>query len=112
VLNNVLRRVLQPLTLKRNPSGESGNLNVLCADNNFRLCNLVFAAWLGECPEYNVLHHLEWHVGLWWECAKKQLGDYVPPDKQHPQGDHDLHRTVIDANTKAADAKLSSHHLH
>ena len=36
VMNEVLRRLLQPLTFKQNPSARSGYYNVLCADGNFR----------------------------------------------------------------------------
>jgi hypothetical protein len=36
----------------------------------------------------------------------------VPADKQHPQPDHNLYGTLSNANTKAADAELSSHHVH
>jgi len=36
----------------------------------------------------------------------------VPPDKQHPRRDHNLYRMLSDANTKAADAELSSRHVH
>jgi len=53
VLNEVLRRVLHPLTFKQNPSAESGYYNVLCADCNFRRCKPVLAAWLADCPEYS-----------------------------------------------------------
>jgi len=81
VLNEVLLRVLQPLTFKQNPSAESGYYNVLCADGNFRRCKPVLAAWPAECPEYSDLHHHERHVCLWCECPKNELGDYVPPDK-------------------------------
>jgi hypothetical protein len=35
----------------------------------------------------------------------------VHPDKQHPLWDHNLHRTLSDANTKAADAELSLCHV-
>jgi len=72
----------------------------------------VLAAWLTDCPEYSDLNHLEWHVCFWCECPKNELGDYVPSDKQHPQRDHNLYRTLSDANTKAANAKLSSRHVH
>jgi len=34
----------------------------------------------------------------------------VPPDKQYPRRDDNLYRTLSDANTKAADAELSSPH--
>jgi len=44
VLNEVLRRVLQPLTGKHNPNAESRYYNVLCADGNFRCCKPVLAA--------------------------------------------------------------------
>jgi len=44
VLNEVLWRVLHPLTFKQNPSAESGYYNVLCADGNFRRCKPVLAA--------------------------------------------------------------------
>jgi len=112
VLNEVLWRVLHPLTFKQHPTAESGYFNVLCADGNFRRCKLVLAAWLADWPEYSDLHHLERHVFFWCECPMNELGDYVPPDKQHPQEDHNLYRMLSDANTKAADAKLSSHHVH
>ena len=36
MLNEVLQRVPQPLTLKRNPGAESGYYNVLCANGTFR----------------------------------------------------------------------------
>jgi len=36
----------------------------------------------------------------------------VPLDKQHPRRDHNLYRTLSDANSKAADAELSSRHVH
>ena len=36
VLNEVLHRVLQPLTCKQNPSANGGYYNVLCADAEFR----------------------------------------------------------------------------
>jgi hypothetical protein len=36
----------------------------------------------------------------------------VHPDKEHPRRDHNLYRTLSDANTKAADAGLSSRHVH
>jgi hypothetical protein len=65
VLNEVLRRVLQPRTFKHNPSPESGYYNVLCADGNFRLCEPVLAAWLADYPDYRDLHHLERHVSFW-----------------------------------------------
>jgi len=112
VQNEVLRRVLQPLTFKHNPSTESGYYNVLCADGNFRRCTPVLAAWLTDCPEYSDLHHLEQHVCFWYECPKNKLGHYVPPDRPYPGRYHNLYRTLSDANTKAADAELSSRHVH
>jgi len=111
VLNEVLRRVLQPLTLKQNPSAGSGYYNVFCADGNFRRCKPVLAAWLADCLEYSNLHHFKRHVCFWCDCPKNELGDHVPPDKQHPRQDHNLHQTLSDANTKAADAELLSRHV-
>ena len=112
VLNKVLRRLLQPLTFKQNPCARSGYYNVICADGNIRGCKPVLAAWLADCPEYSDRHHLKRHVCSWCECSKNELGDYVHPDKQHPRRDHNLYRTLSDANTKAADAELPSHHVH
>jgi len=112
VLNEVLRRLLQPLTFKQNPNAESGYYNVLCADGNFRRCKLVLARWLADCPEYRDLHHLERHVSLRCECPKNELGDYVPSEKHHPRRDHNVYRMLSDVNTKAADAELSSRHVH
>jgi len=112
VLNEVLRRPLQPLTFKHNPSAESGYHNVLFADGKFTRCKPVLAAWLAHCPEYSDLHHLKRHVCIRCECPKNELGDYVPPDKQRPRWDHNLYRTLSDANTKAANAELSSRHGH
>jgi hypothetical protein len=112
VLNELLRQLLQPLTVKHNPSTEIAYYNVLCADGNFRRCKPVLATWLPDCPAYSDLHHLEQHVCFWCECPKNELGDYVPPDKQHPWRNHNLYRTLSDANTEAADAELSSSHVH
>jgi len=88
VLNEVLRRVLQPLTFKHNPCAESGYYNVLYADGDFKRCKLVLAAWLADCHQYSDLYHLERDVCCWCECPKNELGDFVPPEKQHPQRDH------------------------
>jgi len=112
VLNEVLWRLLQPLTFKQNPSAGSGYYNVLCADCIFRRCKLVLAAWLADCPEYSDLHHLERHVWLWCECPKNNRGDHVHPDKLHLWRDQNLYRKLSDANTKADDAELSSCHVH
>ena len=105
-MNEVLRWVLQHLTFTQDPSTKSGYCNVLCADGNFRCCKPVVAEWLADCPEYSDLHRLERLVCLWWGCPENELGDYVPPDKQHPRQDHNLDGTLRDANTKAADAEL------
>jgi hypothetical protein len=112
VLNKVLQHVLQLLTVKQHPSAESWYFNVFCAGRNIRRCKLVLASSKAYCPEYSNLHHLERHVCFWLECAKNELGDYVHPDKQHPQWDHNLYRTLSPANTTAADAELSSPHVH
>jgi hypothetical protein len=112
VLNEVLRRQLQPLTFKHNHRTGSGYYNILCADGNFRRCKPVLAAWLADCPEYSNLHHLEQHDFFWCECPKKELGEYVHADKQHPRRNQNLYRTLSDANTKAADDKLLRGHVH
>jgi hypothetical protein len=112
MLNEVLWRVLQPLTFRLNPSPKSGYYHVLCVDGNFRCCKPVLAAWLPDCPEYSDLHHLERHVCFWCECPKNELGDYVPSDNQHHQRDRNLYRTLRDANTKAANAEILSRHVH
>jgi len=111
VLNEVLRRVLQPPTFKLISSAKSGYYNVLCADRNFRRCKRVLAPWLADCPEYSDLHHLERHACFWCECPKNDLREYVLSEKQHRRRDHNLYRTLSDANTKEADAKLSSCHV-
>jgi hypothetical protein len=49
VPNEVLWRVLHPLTCKHNPSAKSGYYNVLCADGAFRSCKLVLATWDADC---------------------------------------------------------------
>jgi hypothetical protein len=112
VLNEVLHRILQPITFKQNRNAECGYYNVLCADGNFRHCKPVLAAWLADCGEYSNVHHLERHVSFWCECPKNELADCVLSDKQHPRRDHNLYRTLSDANTEAADAELSSRHVH
>jgi len=112
VLNEVLWWVLQPLTIKHNPSTESGYYNVLCADGNNRHWKPVLAAWLADCPPYSHLHHVEQHVCFWCECPRNQLGDHVPPDQQHPRQDHNLYRTLSDASSKAAKAELSLRQVH
>jgi len=112
VLNEVLWQLLQPFTFKHKPGAESRYYNVLCADGNFRSYKPVLAAWPADRPEYSDLHHLKRHVCLWCECPKNELGDYVPPDKQHPRWDHNLYRMLSDANTKAANAELPSRNVH
>jgi hypothetical protein len=94
------------------PVPESRHYNDPCADGNLRHCKSDFAAWLADCAEYSDLLHLERHICFWCDCPKKELGEYVHPGKQHPQRDHNLHRTLSHANTKAAEAKLSSRHVH
>jgi len=86
VLNEVLWRVLQPLTFKQPPSAESGYYNVLCADGNFRRCKPDLALWLEDCPEYCDLLHLEQHVCFWCECPKNELGDFVHLTSNTPSG--------------------------
>jgi len=112
VLNKVLRRVLHRLTVQHNSNAESGYYIILCADGNIRCCKPDIAALIADCPEYSDLQHLERHVCVSCECPKNELGDYVPPDKQHLWGDHNLYRTLSDANTKAADAQLLPRHVH
>jgi len=82
--------------------------NVLCADDNFRRCKPALAVWLADYPGYSDLHDLNRHVSFWCNCPKNKLGDYVPPDKQHARRVHNLYRTLSGANTKAANAELSS----
>jgi len=112
VLDEVLQRVLQPLTFKRSPSAESRQYDVLCADGTIRRCKPVLTAWLADCPEYSDLHDFERHVRCWYEHWKNELGDYVAPDIQHPRQDQNLYRTLSDAGTKAAHAELSSRRVH
>jgi len=69
LLNEALQRTLHHLSLKHNPSAESGYYKVLCQDANFRRCKLVSAwAWLADCPECSDLHHVEQHVCFWCKC--------------------------------------------
>jgi hypothetical protein len=112
VLNEVVRRILQRLTCQQHPIDKSGYYNVHCADGNFRHFKPVIAAWLADCPEYSRLHHFVRHVCFCCECHQNILGDYVHPVKQQPRQDHNLYKTLGDANTKPADAELSLHHVH
>jgi hypothetical protein len=65
VLDKVLRRLLNPLTIKQDPSAGSGYYQVFCADGDFRRCKLVLAAWRTDCPLYSDLDHLVWHDCIW-----------------------------------------------
>jgi len=38
--------------------------------------------------------------------------DYVHPDEEDPRRDHNVYRRLSNANTKAADAEISSRHVH
>jgi hypothetical protein len=91
VLNYVRRRLLQHLTSKQIPSAESGYCNVHCANGNFGRCQPDIAVWLADCTEYSDLQHLEWDVCLWCKCPENTLGDYDPPDKEHPCWDHNIY---------------------
>ena len=112
VLNEGLSWILQPPTFPHNPRTESGYNNIICADGNLRHCTPVLAAWLADCPEYSNLHAPMQHVWFWCECPKKEVGDYVPPDNQHPWWDHKVWRAFSHANPSASNAKLSSRHVH
>jgi hypothetical protein len=85
---------------------------VFCADGNIRRCKPVLAGRLADCPEYSDRHHLERQFCFWCECPKHELGDYVHSDTQDPRRDHNLYRTLSDANSTAAHAELSSRHVH
>jgi hypothetical protein len=111
VLNKVLRRELQPCSFKHNPNTKSGYYNVPCADGNFRCWKPIIAAWFADGPKYSELHHFDRHECFLWECAMIKYGDFVPYDKQYPRWDHNLFRTITKANTRAADAELSSCHV-
>ena len=112
VLNEVPRQMLPPLTFTQHPRGKSRYYNVLCADGNFIRCKPVLPALLAEYPECSYLHHLELHVCFWCECPKNVYGEYVHPDKQHPRRYQNSYRTLSDANSKAADAEVSSRDVH
>jgi hypothetical protein len=75
VLNEILWRLLQLITIKHTPSAKSGYYNVLGADGNFWRCKPVLAAWLADCSGYSDLQHLVWHICFWCECPKNKLGD-------------------------------------
>jgi len=107
VLNEVLWRILQPLTFKQNPGAESRYYNVPCAVGNCWHCKPVLVAWCADCRIYSDLHHLEWHVCSWCDSPMYHLGDDVPADEQHPWRDQNLDRMLSNANTKAANAELS-----
>jgi len=112
MLNKALWQVLQPLTLKLNPGARSRYCNILSADAIFRCWKSQSAAWLADCPECSDQDHVEQDVYFLFESPKNKLADYDPPYKQHPRWDHNLHRTLSDVITKAAYAKLLSHHVH
>jgi hypothetical protein len=112
LLPEVLQQVLQTLTCKQNCGTESGYFKGICAVRNVRRRKLVLAAWLADCQEYNNLYHLDPPVCFWYKCPKTELGDYIPPDMQRPQRNHNLYRMLSNGNTKAANAELSSHNIH
>jgi hypothetical protein len=111
VLNKVLRWALQPRTFTHNAGAKSGHCNVFCADGNVMGCKPFTVSWVTECPEFCDLHHVELHSCIWFKCRKIELGEYVRPDKQHPWWDHYLYPKLSDANTNAANTKLSLHHV-
>jgi hypothetical protein len=112
VLNEVLRWAMQPRTFTHNTGAKSGYYNIFGVDGNIRGYKLVIVLWLPDCPESCDLYHVELHICIWCECPKNVLGEYVRPDKQYPWGDHSLYPKLSDANTRAANAKLSLRHVH
>jgi len=70
VLNEVLQRVLHPLTIKQYPSAKSTCYNVFCAVGNFGHHKLVLAALLADRPEYSDIHNLEQHDCFWVRVLK------------------------------------------
>jgi len=65
VLNKIRPRVLQHLTIKHNPSADSGYYNILCSDGNCRRGEPVLAAWLADCSENSNLHYIVRHACFW-----------------------------------------------
>jgi hypothetical protein len=97
--------------IKTHPSPKSGYYNILCAEGNFSGWKPVLAARLAECYKYSNLCHLERQVCIWCGSQNNELGNYFPPDKQHPRQDYNIYQTLRDANTKAPDAELSLGHV-
>jgi hypothetical protein len=62
VRNDVVRRVLYPLTCRQNSCAPSWYYNILCADGTIRHSKPVLVSWLADCPEYSDLHHPERQV--------------------------------------------------
>jgi len=112
VLNNVLREVLQPLNFEQDPGRQERVLQRSLCRWQLQALKPILSASVADFPENSDLHHLQRHVCFWCECPKTELGDYVPPDNQHPRQDHNIYRTLSDANTKEANAELSLRHLH
>jgi hypothetical protein len=81
VLDEMIRRVLQPFTCIQHPSTNSGYYNVLCADGNFRRCIPHLSAGLPDCPDYSYLHHLKREVCFCCEGHLNELGDHHHSDK-------------------------------
>ena len=112
VLQEVLYRVLEPLTFPDQVSDDHGYYNVLCADRHYRRCKPVLAAWLADCPEYNDLHGLERGVCMFCECPKAELGDPVTPKKEHPTRDHNAYRQLNDNDTAESAHRLADLNVH
>ena len=109
VLQEVLHRVLKPLSFPERVSDEHGYYNVLCADRHYRRCKPVLAAWLADCPEYNDLLGLERGVCMFCECPKAELGD---PKTDHPPRDHNAYRKLNEEDTAESAAMLADLHVH
>jgi hypothetical protein len=105
IQQHVLRHVLGPLM-----DTDRRIFYARCADDYFRRCVASPAAWIADYSEHRDLHNIKNGSCYWCECPHDEMGEF--PVKPYERRDHTLYRTLSDANTPAAKARLTRHGVH
>ncbi|KAF8473800.1 hypothetical protein BDZ91DRAFT_845281 [Kalaharituber pfeilii] len=84
VIHKLLAYILKPLS---NPACRKG-IEMVCADEQVRLCIPRVSGWLADHPENCTIHGIKSNLCTICSSPKKQLGELPEPGCEYPKRDH------------------------